>query len=103
MTPEELAAIEARATSSRAADEWDRCVHGAMTHECSACRGDDARALLADNARLRGLVKAAEKSATSEVGTETEGNCPWCGYHVGDFRRKHAPECPAFTESGVVR
>lgn len=103
MTEAELAAIERRAkTGGRyAASEWDSCIHGAMVHECPACRGDDCRALVAEVRRLRGLVKSAETMGIP-MGSETR-NCPWCGYAHGDWKRKHSPECPAFTESGDVR
>ena len=59
MTNEELKAIRARAEAGRsnAANEWDRCIHGEMVHECPACRGDDAKVLLAEIERLRGLIK----------------------------------------------
>lgn len=81
MTNEERKAIRARAEAGRsnAANEWDRCIHGEMVHECPACRGDDAKALLAEVERLRALVKAAEFAAVDDC----DGRgcpCPWCSH-----------------------
>ncbi len=61
------------------------------------------KALEADNERLRGLIKQVEGAASSEFGTGAAHNCPWCFYAVGDWRRRHAPECLAFNEDGTVR
>lgn len=69
----------------------------------------EARELVAEVRRLRGLIKQAESAATKQVFEGGEPlfpaeNCPWCGYaSVLDVKRKHAPECPAFTEAGAVR
>lgn len=57
---------------------------------------EQVKELLAEVHRLRWLIKEAEKSDRGDT-------CPWCQYYVGDFKRKHAPECPAFTENGDVR
>jgi hypothetical protein len=61
------------------------------------------RRAVAEIHRLRELVKDAE--ARGQWGhCSTCHNCPWCGYDATlDTKRKHAPECPAFTESGDVR
>lgn len=58
------------------------------------------RAMVADNARLRKLVKDAEH------GNAEYGCCPWCG--AGDWQSAgpslpHAPTCPAFMPDGMVR
>jgi hypothetical protein len=89
MTPTELDAIEARAKD-------------AARFTMEAGDAADCLALIAEVRRLRGLVKAAE-AAAPHLG-ERHANCPWCGYwSMGDVKRKHAPECPAFTESGDVK
>lgn len=46
--------------------------------------------LMADNERLRALIKAVEWS---------EYRCPWCG----EKRDEHESECPAFSSDGKVR
>lgn len=80
MTEDELKAIE----NSRKFDD--------VVHE-----------LLAEVRRLRGLVAAAQFRGQWER-CSTCHNCPWCGYDsTCNTKRKHAPECPAFTESGDVR
>jgi hypothetical protein len=67
-----------------------------LTTELAMAQASDERQeLRADNARLRGLVKDAEVAAG-----ESCGECPWCGAGPST---QHAPECPAFTESGDVR
>lgn len=71
--------------------------------------GSDIRRLVNEIRRLRGLVKAAEKAGTNALYSDdgepllVPHNCPWCHYAVGDWKRRHAPECPAFTEEGEVR
>lgn len=67
----------------------------------------DVEALLADNARLRALVKAAEwEGCHCRMDVEPNG-CPWCNgdtYGSRDLpKRTHADDCPAFTADGVVR
>lgn len=60
-------------------------------------------ALIAEVRRLRGLVERAETKGQFEH-CSTCHNCPWCGYDATlDTKRRHAPECPAFTENGEVR
>lgn len=54
---------------------------------------DEVAALQADNARLRALVKSAEK------GTAAFTMCPWCEMEGGG----HFESCPAFTADGVVK
>lgn len=58
-------------------------------------------ALVAEVRRLRGLVRDAETEGCEP--TASKGYCPWCGYMCGDWKRRHAPECEAFTEGGDVR
>lgn len=81
MTDEELADVEA------SGGEW--------------ANGTTVLLLVAEVRRLRALVKRAESSGSGEWAKKT--NCPWCNYAVGDWKRRHSPECPAFTESGAVR
>ena len=61
--------------------------------------------LLQDNARLRALIKAAEKL---DRGDGYQWKCPWCGSVLGGDARDlaaepHQDDCPAFTEAGEVR
>lgn len=53
---------------------------------------DDARLGGGDLARLRKLIKKAERAGEG-------GECPWCGSYAGE---PHELSCPAFTPSGVV-
>lgn len=61
--------------------------------------------VLADNARLRGLVKEAEREGRHE--SEVADICPWChfvrGFNGVEFKKTHAADCPAFTTDGEVR
>lgn len=76
--------------------------HGnAKDAEFIAAARTDVPALLAEVERLRGLIKAAEMNGCYP--TEVRGNCPWCGYAPGNYKRSHAPECPAFNEDRSVR
>lgn len=58
--------------------------------------------LVADNARLRGLVKGVEQVFDGDCSFI----CPWCeqGYANSCAQKiTHATACPAFTPDGVVR
>lgn len=59
------------------------------------CRSlaEEIRRLQQDNARLRALIKKAERSGACL------DECPWCGF-AGDT---HASDCPAFTPEGEVK
>lgn len=59
---------------------------------------DEVEALQADNARLRAVIKEAEKSGDRPGAYPT---CPWCQSEPGD-KDRHA-DCPAFTPEGEVR
>lgn len=58
--------------------------------------------VLAEIRRLRALVKKAE---AADAGPGEFDHCPWCGTDLGMDRskRKHAPDCEAFTVDGEVR
>ena len=82
------------------ADANGLCRHKTDWREhCDGCEGD----LRADNARLRALVKDAERNIESE--------CSWCGADRSRTERNndasayepHAAHCPAFTPDGVVK
>lgn len=64
---------------------------------CSNCF-----ALVREVRRLRGLIKSAEHCGVTQHSEQPRVNCPWCAYDTR-FQKKHAPDCPAFTESGDVR
>lgn len=84
--------------------EHQRCPHNdgpVFADNCADCLRRMYSEQFAEVRRLRGLVKSAETMGIP-MGSETR-NCPWCGYAHGDWKRKHSPECPAFTESGDVR
>lgn len=58
------------------------------------------RKLVADNERLRGLVKEAEDMGSDA--SIADFACPWCGQ--GRFGKpRHLADCPAFTPEGDVR
>ena len=59
---------------------------------------DEVEALQADNARLRAVIKEAEKSGDRPGAYPM---CPWCQSEPGD-KDRHA-DCPAFTPEGEVR
>lgn len=128
MTPADLDAIEARAfvplnlnaepsdhlaaaTHDRLAlcaalrEAWRERDSWRLQAECEAtCSGvltEQAENAWAEVRRLRGLIKQVEAEASGE--RAFKANCPWCNYAVGDFKRRHSPECSAFTESGDVR
>ena len=75
-------------------------MQGMLTRSASMVEQSVAqsKALLADNARLRALVKAQEWGA--ENVSRIEPICPWCGAPTDN---EHAPDCPAFTPTGEVR
>ena len=58
-------------------------------------------ATVADNARLRALVKAKEWA----IWVQNSSECPWCGRDGPEAGRveRHADDCPAFTPSGEVK
>ena len=59
----------------------------------------DIPALLAEVARLRGLIAQAEWQA--EDGSDHDASCPWCRQFA--FLGRHATDCPAFSAPGVPR
>lgn len=59
--------------------------------------GDHAQ-LVADNARLRALIKDAEWSGDRGLAYPV---CPWCGGEKGIA--DHLVKCPAFTVAGEVK
>lgn len=64
-----------------------------VTYERLSAMNDAIEATLADNARLRALVKAGER------GTHVYPICPWCEWDGGG----HRADCPAFTPEGLVK
>jgi hypothetical protein len=64
----------------------------------------DARKLISEVRRLRGLIKDVERcncvpvNVVSNSGDRWE--CHWCGC---SHRESHADTCPAFTPDGSVR
>lgn len=52
---------------------------------------EEFKRLQADNARLKALIKEAER-------TPYEHACPWCWAET-----EHAHDCPAFTPEGEVK
>lgn len=106
MTDEELNEMHARAVVLERlhGDNWAQCPHERPYERCESCGGEDVFALVAEVRRLRGLIKSAEFCGLTEWTTQARECCPWCAYNARmDTKRKHAPECPAFTESGAVR
>lgn len=60
---------------------------------------DEVAGLVADNERLRGLLKQVEFEANDGC---CEGGpiCPWCGEDKG---HRHQSSCPAFLPDGQVK
>lgn len=86
MTDDELKAI------------LEKCDHNDNESYMESCFdvSDDARALVAEARRLRGLIATARGAVY--------GWCCWCNQYVNGVGDpdKH-PNCPAFTESGEVK
>ena len=57
--------------------------------------------LVADNERLRALIKAAEWG--DQCGRLGDPSCPWCGVELGGRHEGMGSECPAFAVTGEVR
>lgn len=64
----------------------------AMQSRCAAVE--------ADNARLRALVKTAERNGPSGVNCN---QCPWCPADTTRDDRRHYDYCQAFTPEGEVK
>lgn len=91
MTDEELKALDAWVANGT---EYVNVEGGvwpstAWTHAAE----QHVEALVAEVRRLRGVIKQAELKGRFSCCASCN-NCPWCGYEAGDFKRKHAPECP---------
>jgi hypothetical protein len=91
VSEDELKAIEGWVTNDGGENPWDGVETGAR----------HVIALAAEVRRLRGLIKDAEDHGPNPHAPTK--NCPWCEYFVGDWKRRHAPECPAFTERGDLK
>lgn len=85
-------------------EKFYKCRHAYSTFRCCAesveftVRREEPEvedSVLAENHRLRALIKEAEMAAMDR---DRCAECPWCG-----LGKPHAVDCKAFTPEGEVR
>lgn len=98
-------AVEARALTERALSFLEQLAADSPASDLPGYHAEliaEIRKQRADNARLRALVKAAERNGSGQ-------RCPWCNvwedekHYMVPGGNPDYPDCPAFTPDGVVR